>query len=94
MDAQQSVPPSKAELKELILDATGKDMPAEGIPDDYPLFGEGTPLELDSLDGLQISMALQRQLGIRVADPKELRRVLESIDTLDAFVREQLPSAR
>ncbi|MCG5537210.1 MULTISPECIES: hypothetical protein [unclassified Halorhodospira] len=90
MDAEESATPSREDLKALILEATGKDAPPGGIPDDQPLFGGGTPLELDSLDGLQISMALQRRWGIRVNDPKELRRVLESVATLEAFIREQL----
>lgn len=77
----------KQKLKTMILEATGKEMPPGGIPDDAPLFGGGTVLDLDSLDGLQISMAIQREYGVRIADSKELRRVLQSIDTLAEHLR-------
>ncbi|MBK1735652.1 hypothetical protein CKO15_10225 [Halorhodospira abdelmalekii] len=84
--------PSREQLKTLILEATGKPMPTAGIPDDAPLFGADSVLELDSLDGLQISMAIQRELGLRITDPKALRRILQSIETLELYVHEQLSS--
>ena len=69
-------------LKALIIEATGKDMDPGEIPDDAPLFGPEATLELDSVDGLQISMALQRRYGVRIADSKALRRVLTSVNHL------------
>ena len=55
-------------MKAMILAAVDKTEPADGLGDEEPLFGEGSRLDLDSLDGLQISMAIQKQYGIRVAD--------------------------
>lgn len=76
----------KLELKRMILEECDRDMEPESLADDVPLFGPESPLDLDSLDGLQISMALQQHYGVRIADPKELRRVLTSINDLAAYL--------
>ncbi|MEQ1439937.1 acyl carrier protein [Fontimonas sp. SYSU GA230001] len=77
----------KARLKQLIVTETDKQVDPEQIPDDQPLFGPRSALELDSVDGLQISMALQMQFGLRIEDPKEMRRVLASVNTLADFIQ-------
>jgi acyl carrier protein len=70
----------------MILAAVEKNEPGDGLRDDEPLFGEGSRLDLDSLDGLQISMAIQKQYGIRVTDSKEMRRALASLITLAGYI--------
>lgn len=80
----------KQDLKQLIIEATGKDIACAQIQNEVMLFGPDSPLQLDSLDGLQISMAIQRQYGVRIADPKELRRIMESIDTLADYIQRRL----
>lgn len=72
----------KLELKQMIVEETDKDIDPASIGDDEPLFGPRAALELDSIDGLQISMALQRRYGLSITDPKEMRRVLTSVDAL------------
>ena len=79
----------KLRLKAMIIEECGKDMEPAEIADDVPLFGEESSLELDSLDGLQISMAIQRDYGQRITDPKELRRILESINALADYLQPQ-----
>jgi acyl carrier protein len=68
-----------AELKTLVLDAAEKTAPAGGLADEEPLFGPDSRLALDSLDALQISMAIQARFGVRMSDSKETRRALISI---------------
>lgn len=80
-------PAFKHALKQLIVDEADKDIDPADITDDEPLFGPRAPLNLDSLDGLQISMALQTQYEVVIADPKEVRRVLKSVNTLAAYMR-------
>ncbi|MCP1727734.1 acyl carrier protein [Natronospira proteinivora] len=78
----------KQSLKELILEETGKDeLSPEQIADDEALFGPDTSLELDSLDGLQVSVALKQQFGVELNDSKRLRRVMANINTLADFLR-------
>lgn len=76
----------RAEVKAMILAAIDKSEPVGGLGDDEPLFGEGSALDLDSLDGLQISMAIQRSYGIRMADSKDMRRALKSLATLTDYI--------
>lgn len=68
-----------AELKSLVLDAAEKSAPAGGLADEELLFGPESRLALDSLDALQISMAIQERFGVRMNDSKETRRALSSI---------------
>jgi len=82
------------ELKRLIVDSCGKDCAATDLTDDEPLFGPDARLGLDSLDGLQISMALQKRYGVRLADSKAARRVLASVATLAEYLAATVPAAR
>ena len=79
----------RAELKALILEAAEKDAPAGGLSDDEILFGPEARLALDSIDALQVSMAIQKKYGIRLADSKETRRALASVATLADFLQTQ-----
>jgi acyl carrier protein len=74
------------ELKKLILHAAEKDEPAGGLSADEVLFGEDSRLALDSIDALQISMAIQKRFGIRLSDSKETRRAMGSLNLLAAFL--------
>jgi acyl carrier protein len=69
-------------LTRLVLEAADKDLPAGGLGDDEALFGPESRLGLDSLDALQISMAILEHHGVRLHDSKETRRAMVSIATL------------
>lgn len=84
----------RAELKALILQATEKDEPAGGLRDDEPLFGPQARLDLDSMDALQLSMALQKAYGIRMPDSKETRRAFASVAHLSEHLAAQGVGAR
>ena len=75
-------PALKLRLKTMIVTEADKNVAPETIGDDDALFGPQSSLRLDSIDGLQISMALQVHFGVRITDPKELIRVMRSINTL------------
>lgn len=77
----------RAELKAYILAAVDKDEPADGLRDNEPWFGAESRLDLDSLDALQISMAIQKKYGVRMPDSKDTRRALVSLLTLAEYLR-------
>jgi acyl carrier protein len=77
-----SDPALKQRLKQLIVTEADKDVAPESIGDDEALFGADSRLQLDSIDGLQISMALQNHFGVRITDPKELVRIMRSVNSL------------
>ncbi len=77
----------KEDLKKMIVEECDKDVVPSSIKDDDIIFDPTHPLALDSLDSLQISMALQNNYNIRLTDPKEARRVMESINTLAYYIK-------
>ena len=81
-----SLTPFQQELKELILEAADKQEPPRGLGADEPLFGDEAGLALDSLDALQISMAIQQRYGVRMTDSKETRRALASLAHLAEYL--------
>lgn len=76
-----------AELTAVILEATEKSPPAgSALSPDEPIFGRDSRLALDSLDALQLSMALQKRYGVRLADSKETRRILSCVGNLADYL--------
>jgi acyl carrier protein len=77
------------ELRDLIFASCDLDDldPAILGPDD-PLFGPDSPLELDSVDALEIVVALQKNYGdgVRIADRTAGREILRSLQTIHDFV--------
>jgi acyl carrier protein len=75
-----------AELTALILEATEKTLEGAPLAPDEPLFGPQARLALDSLDALQLSMALQKRYGVRLTDSKETRRILSCVGNLADYL--------
>ena len=80
-------PQLKLALKQLIIRACNRDLAPESIADDDTLIGLGSTLGLDSLDVLQVNVALTQQYGVRIQDSKQARRVMKSVNTLADFIR-------
>jgi acyl carrier protein len=77
------------EVKQLIIDVLQlEDMQAADIDTDAPLFGDG--LGLDSIDALELGVALQKRYGITLsANSEETRRHFQSVAALVAMLNEQ-----
>lgn len=75
------------ELKEKIIEQLNlEDVAIEEIKDTDPLFGEG--LGLDSIDALELIVMLDKDYGIKLADPKEGRQIFESVQTMATYIKE------
>ncbi len=74
------------EIKELIITTMSlEDITADDIDSDAPLFNEG--LGLDSIDALELGLALQKRYGVTLAaDSEETRQHFASVRALSAFV--------
>lgn len=73
----------KIKLKNMILEECDREeIAVDELADDVELFSDESGLELDSVDGLQISMLLQRHFNLRLVDPKEFRRIVTTINHL------------
>jgi acyl carrier protein len=77
----------KNELKTLIIENCELAIDVNDIDDDLPLFERKSELALDSIDALQISIAIQNTYGIAIRDSKEMRRVMLSINTFADFLQ-------
>jgi len=80
-------PELKSELKKLIISACDREFSPDTLTDDEPLVGRNTRLELDSLDILQINVAVAQRYGVRIEDSKHAMRVMKNINTLADFIR-------
>jgi len=80
----------ESELKRLIVEALVlEDISPEEIESEAPLFVEG--LGLDSIDALELAMALEERFGVKIEDdPDENRRIFASVRSLAEFVNSQL----
>ena len=80
-------------LKALIVETLGlEDVEPASIANDQPLFGEG--LGLDSIDALELAIAIHSEFGVRTEENDENNRTYyTSIDTLVAFIREKQAKA-
>ena len=77
----------KLELKKNIIELLNlEDVSIEEIKDDDSLFGDG--LGLDSIDALELIVMLDKDYGIRLSDPKEGRKIFESIEVMAAYITE------
>ncbi|MBR0128482.1 MAG: acyl carrier protein [Neisseriaceae bacterium] len=79
------------QLKSLILQECDRldHLSADDIANDEPLFGEESRVGLDSLDAVQIAVALQAKFGVRMASGAKARRHLQNIASLAAFIRKE-----
>lgn len=61
-----------------------EDMEPSDIENEEPLFGDG--LGLDSIDALELIVLLEKEYGIKVEDPKEGKKIFESVKTLAEYI--------
>ena len=78
----------EGEIAQLIISCTGlEDVRPDEIDPEAPLFVEG--LGLDSIDALEIGVALVKKYGVKLtADNENNRRHFASVRALAAFVAE------
>lgn len=77
-----------ANLKELIVRTLRlEDVSPKDIVDSEPLFGEG--LGLDSIDALELVVAIEREYQVEIPDAEVGRRAFASVNALANFVLEK-----
>jgi acyl carrier protein len=76
----------KTQIKELIVSVLElEDITAEDIVDSAPIFGTG--LGLDSIDALELGVALKKQFGVRFsAESADNKKHFASVDALAAYI--------
>lgn len=75
------------ELKTKIIEVLNlEEMTPEDIDTDSPLFGVG--LGLDSIDALELIVLLEKNYGIKLANPSEGKAIFKNIRTIAEYVKE------
>lgn len=77
----------KLELKEKIIENLNlEDIAVADIADNDSLFGDG--LGLDSIDALELIVMLDKDYGIKLTDPKEGKKIFESVEVMAKYISE------
>ena len=75
-------------IKTMMVDNLMLQVTAAEIVDDAPLFGPGG-LGLDSVDALQLVVALDKNFGLKIPDPAAAKQILHSVNTIVEAVRKK-----
>jgi len=80
--------PAEAALAALLVESLNLEgVAAAGIDPDAPLFGEG--LGLDSIDALELALAISKNYGFQLrSDSDENRRIFASLRALSAYIEQ------
>lgn len=74
-------------VKQMIIDSLRiEGMSADEIETDAPLFGEG--LGLDSIDALQLVVAMEKEFGVVVPDAATGSKVFASVASMAGYIAE------
>ena len=81
----------EGKIKEIVVSSLDlEDLTAADIETDVPLFGEG--LGLDSIDALELGMAVKKEFGITFSsNPADNKKIFRSVKTLADYIEGQRP---
>jgi acyl carrier protein len=79
----------REQIKALMVENLMLQLTAADIADDQPLFGAGS-IGLDSVDALQLVVALDKTFGLKIANPAEAKQILQTVDTMAEAVHDKV----
>jgi acyl carrier protein len=79
----------KQRIKEMMVENLMLQVTTAEIGDDLPLFGPGS-LGLDSVDALQLVVALDKQFGLKIRDPDAAKEILRNVNSIALAVQQKL----
>lgn len=82
----------RQQLKELMVETLMLQVGPSDIADDQLLFGPGS-LGLDSVDALQLVVALEKTFGFKIADSAAAREILRSVASIVEALQKHRASA-
>ena len=75
------VPALKRQIKKMMVENLMLQVTEDEITDELPLFGPGG-LGLDSVDALQLVVALDKNFRLKIANPAAAREILQNVNTI------------
>ena len=79
----------KDQIRKMMVENLMLQVRADEIRDDQLLFGPGS-LGLDSVDALQLVVALDKNYGLKIADSGAAREILASVNSMAAAVERKM----
>jgi len=76
-------------IKNMMVENLMLQVPAAEIADDQPLFGPGS-LGLDSVDALQLVVALDKNFGLKIPDPAAAKEILQNVSAIVSAVQKTM----
>jgi acyl carrier protein len=83
----------KANIKQMLVENLMLKIGATEIGDDQPLFGPGS-LGLDSVDALQLVVALEKNYGLKLSDTEAARTAMQTVNTIAAAIQAHQSQAK
>jgi acyl carrier protein len=77
----------KAQIKQMVVENCMLKISAAEIGDDQPLFGPHG-LGLDSIDALQLVVAVEKNYGLKLSDVDVARKVMQTVNTIAVAIQE------
>jgi acyl carrier protein len=79
----------REQIKTMMVENLMLQVTAAEIGDDQLLFGPGS-LGLDSVDALQLVVALDKNFGLKIPDPAAAKQILHTVNTIAEAVRQKM----
>ncbi len=83
----ENTPELKEQIKNLMVENLMLQLTPAEIGDDQPLFGPDS-LGLDSVDALQLVVALDKEYGLKIREPAAAKEILQNVNTITQAVAE------
>ena len=88
--AVQTLEEIKLDTKKLILESLSiEDVDPEEIRDDISLLSGENTITIDSIDVLEVVVAIQKNFDVKIHDQNHARLIVDTVDTIAEFVHSQ-----
>lgn len=85
-----TLPEIKLEIKKLILDTLNMGtINPDAIQNDIPLLSGDNVITIDSIDVIEVVIAIQKRFNVRMDDQNLARHIVNTVDTIAEFVYAQ-----
>ena len=85
-----TLPEIKREIKKLIIDTLNMGtLNPDTIRDDVPLLSGDNVITIDSIDVIEVVIAIQKRFNVRMDDQNLARHIVNTVDTIAEFVYAQ-----